>query len=174
MQPKGLVVWLILALLASACGAERDEPFDPGVTDDDDETVESISVRRVISDEQPLLAIDGQKQLLVLRDEDNYFLFLDRYTDQALAFDPDFDEGQVVLIDMGDRDDNNCDYALELQSVSAQVIDDDAAQVNVDYAPLSVDTSEACPEEDALSIRPFYFYFVETRSELVIHETVDD
>ncbi|MDO3387581.1 hypothetical protein QWI17_17190 [Gilvimarinus sp. SDUM040013] len=175
MKPRDFAVWVSMALLASACGAERDEPFDPGTgVDDEDETIESITIRRVISGEQTLLDIDGQKQLLVLRSEEDYFLFLDRYTDQLLAFEPDFEAGQVALIDLGARDDNNCDYTLRLQTVSAQVLDDDTAQLNVKYGSNALDTSEACPESDPDTVRPFYFYYVESRSQLVIAETIDD
>lgn len=173
MKYRRLLAWCWLLLLVG-CGAERDEPFDPGVSDDDDDSVESISIRKVVSGEQPLLAIDGQKQLLVLRDEDDYFLFLDRYTDQLLAYEPDFSEGQVVLIDLGEREDNQCTYQLELITVSAQTIDEDTAELNVKYGANTLDTSDACPEEDPDTIRPFYFYYVDTRSQLLIVELFDD
>lgn len=172
MKYGGLLAWCWVLLLVGACGAERDEPFDPGVSDEDD-AAESISIRKVVSGEQSLLAIDGQKQLLVLRDEDDYFLFLDRYTDQLLAYEPDFSEGQVVLIDLGDREDNNCSYQLELVTVSAQKIDDNTAQLKVKYGANTLDTSDACPESDPESIRPFYFYYVDTRSQLVIAESFE-
>lgn len=175
MRPKDLAVWGVVALLLGGCGSERDEPFDPGTSaDGDDETVESISIRKVVSAEQTLLAIDGQKQLLVLREEDDYFLYLDRYTDEVLAYEPDFSTGQVVLIDLGDREDNNCEYLLQLQTVSAQVVDDDTAQLNVAYGANTLDTSDACPEEEPATQRPFYFYYVDTRSQLIINESFDD
>lgn len=174
MKPRIFAVWGCLLLL-SACGAERDEPFDPGTDEDtDEETAERLSVSRILRGEQTLLAIDGQKQTHVFSNEDDYFLFLDRYSDTLPANEPDFETGQVILVDLGEREDSNCDYHLDLNSITAEVIDDDTGLVTLNFSAPTVDTSDACPLEDPSTHRPWYFYFVETRRSLLIEESLAD
>ncbi|HEY7883367.1 MAG TPA: hypothetical protein VIC08_00285 [Cellvibrionaceae bacterium] len=157
-------------LMLVACGAERDEPFDPGSDDEDDEPRERISVRRIINDDQTLLAIDGDRQTLVFRDEDTYFTFLDRYTDLGVANEPNFETSQVVLIDLGERADDSCDYQLNLETIVAEVVNEDVGEVILEYSERQPVESEDCPDEAAENIRPFYFYSVATRRTLLISE----
>ncbi|MDO3383186.1 hypothetical protein [Gilvimarinus algae] len=170
--------WLFagLVLVLAGCGSERDEPFDPGPgagEEPGEGDPERISVRKLLDGEQTLLDIDGERQLLVFRDEDEYWLFLDRYTDTLPANEPDFEQGQVALIDLGEREDNNCEYYLSLETVYAEEVDDDAARLVLEYDPVSVDTGVSCPEEDPQIIRPYYFYYIDSRRELVISESVE-
>ena len=169
--------WLLAGMLAMlvGCGAERDEPFDPGTTidDEDDEDVVSVSVSKVLDGDNTLLEIDGQKQVLVFRNEDDYWLFLDRYSDTLPVNEPDFTDGQVVLIDLGEREDNNCEDYLSLESVRAQEAGDNTAKLVLQYDENTASTDEeACPEEDAETLRPYYFYHVETRRELIVSEAL--
>lgn len=177
MRSKNFLLLLLLAGALAACGAERDEPFDPdtGGTDDDDPDRERITVDQVLRADTTLLDIDGDRQNLIFRDEDTYFLFLDRYTDTLPANDPDFASGQVVLIDLGEREDSDCDYRLELKSVYAEEYNDNAARMVLNLREREATAAkEDCPAEDAESLRPFYFYYVASRRPLIIAETIDD
>lgn len=165
---------LMIALMG--CGAERDEPFDPDVPADEEDDADAvrIDVTKVIDGEQTLFDIDGEKQTLVFRDQEAYWLFLDRYTDTLPVNEPDFDDGQVVLIDLGEREDNQCQDYLSLETVTAYESGDNGARMRLTYDLNEAVESDSCPEEDAELTRPYYFYYVATRRQLVVSEAIND
>lgn len=177
MKPLDFLWCLLLVCALAGCGSEREEPFDPGNgngDDDEDPDRARITVSRILHDDQTLLEVDGDRQNLILRDEDSYFLYFDRYSDTLPADEPDFNTGQVVLLDLGAREDSNCDYRLELQSVYAEEYNEEAARLVVNLQAQEAGNQADCPVEDAEILRPFYFYYVDSRRPLIIAETIDD
>jgi len=177
MKPVSFCWCLLLACVLAGCGSERDEPFDPGkgATDDDaDSDRLRITLNRILHDDQPLLLIDGDRQNLILRDEQSYYLYSDRYSDRLPEEEPDFDIGQVILLDLGERENNSCHHRLQLQSVYAEEYGSNLARLVVNLREREANNQAQCPEEDPHLLRPFYFYYLESRRPVVIAEALNN
>ncbi|WP_020210732.1 hypothetical protein [Gilvimarinus chinensis] len=170
--------WYLTGLLIAlvGCGAERDEPFDPDlpVDDEGDSTAVRIDATKVIDGQQTLFDIEGEKQTHVFRDQEAYWLFLDRYTDLLPVNEPDFDEGQVVLVDLGEQEDSQCQDYLSLESVAAYESGDSGARLSLTYNLNEAVESNGCPDEEAELIRPYYFYYIATRRPMVVSESINE
>ena len=103
-----------------------------------------------------------EKNIQVMRDATEFHKIANTYVAQNLAT-PDFNIGQVVLIDMGDTD--SCALRFEFSSISAKEQTDNTIAVVVNY------TVKAAVEKCTPVItRPFYFYHINTRKLLKIEE----
>lgn len=162
------LLWAVMVVVLSACGAARDDDFEP--PDSEDPDAEPISRVLLADGNSTLLAIDREsKRLEVVTNSDDYFQLLDRYTSAQVEV-PNFDNGQVLLYDGGDVADSNCVGKLELSRVSAEEVSDTLARVILEYQEFEPTASgPQCPDDPQL-IRPFAFYFIETTAELMVVE----
>jgi hypothetical protein len=171
-QKLSFTTLLLTGLLSlTACGGSRDEPFDPG-DDDEEEDVEIVPVtlNTLYNGLNPTLAEDGNKRLQVMTDEDEYHRLLDQYTDDFVE-DPDFNEGQVVLYDAGFIDTNPCAHKLNFRSASAQEEDDTVVKVTLEYEDYEPETGSDCTDTVTAS-RPFRFMYVRSRAKVIFAERI--
>ncbi|UTF59298.1 hypothetical protein [Gilvimarinus sp. DA14] len=168
--------WFLTGLVIAlgGCGAERDEPFDPDTPVEEDPDAVRINVTKVIDGQQPLLDIDGERQILVFREQEEYWLFLDRYTDTLPANEPDFEDGQVVLIDLGERDNSQCEESLSLTTVIGEEYGDRGARLRLSYDLTESVEDDTCSDAEAELLRPYYFYYISTRRQLVVSEALSE
>lgn len=160
---------VFLCVLLSACGGSRDEPFNPSDPDDPEPT--PVTVTTLLTGTEPLtLMVFEGKRLRVARDLDDYHQLIDAYTDQPIST-PDFSSGQVVLYDGGLVDDSLCAHKLILRRVEAQNIADGVVEVSLEYENFQPQSDPECGDE-VIEVRPFEFFFVHSRDELVFAERV--
>ena len=165
---------LLLAGLISlhGCGGSRDEPFDPGDDDDDDNVdVVTVDFSLVESGSDARLATDDNKRLQVLREYAEFYEIYDQYSETTLPEDPDFERGQVVLIDAGVIDNSPCADKLVFSDIRAQEENGSVVKVIVEYEEQEPETDADCPTEFQAT-RPFRFYFIESREKLIFSEEI--
>lgn len=181
-----IMVLIGMAGLLQACGSERDTPFNPGGSS----SSSAASVGATIpmtqiyqydeqNPEQPDFLETTQKQIIVMRDEDEFAYFWDAYHESTTPFSVDFEKEQVVLLDLGNI--GNCTEAINYRNYKANEYSNDAVLVSFNYrnsnsnasassSSSSSGSSSSCP--DLHEKRPFYFYKVETRKKILIEENM--
>lgn len=163
-------------VLLSACGGEREEPFDPG--EPEEEFRERVNTFLLVADafenfEFPLTDTNGDgKRLEIIDNIDDFEIMLNAYDSFVEA--PDFELGQVVLYDGGWIDDSLCEQQLDLRRLEAHSIveDDSLVEVTLSYRRNEADEEADCPGE-ILLYRSFEFHYIETRADIVIVENVE-
>lgn len=156
-------------VLVSACGGSREEPFDP--SDPDDPEPSPVTVTTLISGTEPLMLMEFEgKRLQVATDLDDYYQLIDAYTDQPIS-PPDFSRGQVALYDGGLVDDSLCAHKLILRRIEAQTIAEGVVEVSLEYENFQPQSDPECGDE-VIEVRPFEFFYVHSRDELVFSESV--
>src|SRR5690625_6002474 len=95
---------------------------------------------------------------------------IDAYTDQPITT-PDFSSGQVVLYDGGVVDDSLCAHKLILRRVDAQNIAEGVVEVTLEYENFQPQSDPECGDE-VIEVRPFEFFYVHSRDELVFAERI--
>lgn len=171
----GTLSLLALSTLLVACGGEREEPFDP--PEEEDEFRERVDSSLWYDDvsrnfDRPFTDTDG-KRLEVMDNVDDYGELIDAYIESGDFVDePNFDEGQVLLYDGGWIDESGCEQQLELRRVEAHAIteEEDLVEVTLTYRRIAAEEDAECGEE--LLYRPFEFYYIESRADIVIVEEV--
>lgn len=173
----GLGLAALVAMLVG-CGAEREEPFDPG----EPEEVRTSVTATLHHDDQTENQVDGlpildprvsSRRVEVIRDQEDFEELINAYTFTDVTVNtPDFEEGQVVLYDSGWFDNSACALQLTLRNLQAYHITEDES---IGEAVLRYDLSEAeddatCTEE--LPLRRWEFHYVETRAHLLVVEEV--
>lgn len=171
------------AILLQACGSERDTPFNPGGSSSSSAASvgATIPMTQIYQyDEQnpaqPEFLETTQKQIIVMRDEDEFLYFWDAYHESTTPFAVDFEKEQVVLLDLGNT--GNCTDAINYRNFKANDYSNDAVLVTFNYrnsnnasaSSTSSSSSSSCPDLDEK--RPFYFYKVETRKKILINENM--
>ena len=157
----------------NSCGGSRDEPFDPGDGDDEDNgPVVNVSVTLLTSGNDPILAADGNKRLQVMTTEEEYFDLLDQYTNEMVG-EADFNNGQVLLYDAGFIDDNPCAHKLIFRRASAQESGDNAVKVVIEYEDYQPRDDNTCTQQVVTS-RPFRFFYIESRDKIIISEKLQN
>ena len=156
-------------VLLSACGGSREEPFDPSDPEDPDPTPVTVTTLFTGTESFTLIDFEG-KRLQVATDLDDYYQLIDAYTDQFIDT-PDFSGGQVVLYDGGLVDDSLCAHKLILRQVQAQNITEGVVEVSLEYENFQPQSDPECGDE-VIEVRPFEFFYVHSRDELVFAERI--
>lgn len=161
------------ALLVSACGGSRDEPFDP--TEPEEEDPDPVATEFWFDGRNPLVEPIGEaRRVLVISDVDEFWLWYDEYfvSGNEEINEPNFERGQIVLVEGGLMDE--CDEHLAIPAsdarVSAEQTTDDVVSVDLEYQ--WVDGIECGQNEESL-FRPFSFFYVDSRDTLMIRERLN-
>ncbi len=163
------IVSIAAALLLQGCGAERTTDFNPDTSaSSSSSSAPKVSVEQITQGTDPYMVQDySDKRLQVAREEDDFFEFKNSYT-TTLTDTPNFTKGQVVLVDMGEQD--SCKQHLEFNSLRAEEAGSEAVKVVISYtAKAAVSATTTCT---SVKTRPFYFYYVDSRDQLIFAETV--
>lgn len=168
---------LLLAGLISlhGCGGSRDEPFNPGDPDVDEEVLGATVTAEVkYSGTTPLrLSIDrGNKRLEVFRTEEDFFAALSDYMDVSNVPQPDFEKVQVLLYDAGSVNGNPCVHKLTFDKPSARQRNDDVVKVTLQFKESLASTATDCDDDIENISRPFRFIYIESRDTLIISEEI--
>jgi hypothetical protein len=155
------------------CGGERDEPFDPGTDDEDDDY--TVSVEHIVEaeDSEPLFSNGSPKakRLEIIKDEDEYLDIFSDYIADSSYEAPDFATGQILLYDAGDS--KVCARKLILQQVAAHenATNENVVRVTLTYREKAATAAGSCADENA-ETRPFKFIYIKTRKDIIISETL--
>lgn len=147
------------------CGAERDTPFNPDTSEEDAVIVDSDPIKSGNKDNANVLDFDN-KLLQVITNEDDYFEMIDKYTDNRPTA-PNFNNGQVVFIDLGEKD--SCENYLTLSELIAQEEGDNGVKVVIDYNEHSKNTGDCT----STITRPYHIYYIDSTGPLVFEENIN-
>lgn len=162
----------LLALLCSlgliaGCGAERDEPFNPDTDEDETgEVIESTLIENGDQEDANQELPEDDKRLQVLKTSADFRNLLEFYS-TANPTEPDFTDGQVILIDMGDTD--SCEEHLTLRDVDAYETGNNGVKVVISYNEIAAKTSDCSSEFSRL----YWFYHIESTGPLVFEEEIN-
>lgn len=160
----GLTVLLTAAFL-QGCGAERTTPFNPDLSSSSSSAA-AVNTQAITQGTSTRIELDhSDKRLQVMRNRDDYYDITDYYVNDNLP-EQNFDNGQVVLVDLGEQD--SCKQRLEFSSLRAEDAGAEGVKVVVSYRALAA-VSTAC---NSVKTRPYYVYYVESRDELIFGETI--
>ena len=160
----GLTVLLTAAFL-QGCGAERTTPFNPDVSSSSSSAA-AINTQTITQGTSTPIGLDhSDKRLQVMRNSDDYDDITNYYVNVNLP-EQNFDNGQVVLIDLGEQD--SCKQRLEFSSLRAEDAGTEAVKVVVSYRQIAAVTTACTP----VITRPYYVYYVQSRDVLIFGETV--
>lgn len=173
-----------VAILLTACGSERDTPFNPGGSNNSSSAASigaSVAVREIykydeINPEQPTFVETTNKQIIIINTEDEFEYYWDIYKNGiAVPTDLDFDNIQVVILDLGNI--GNCTQITSYRNIRANEYSGNTVLVNFNYreSGSSSSTSSSSSASSCANLeekRPFYFYSVESRKKILIDENV--
>lgn len=168
---------LALLISLSACGGEREEPFNPS---EPEAVRDPVAVSFVYENSStdwnntgyPATDV-GSRRLDIIRDEEDFDELLSAYRDfDDTVTQPDFEQGQVLLYDSGWVDDSVCAQQLNLDRVQAFSIteDENVAEVVLTYRLSEADEDAQCDADNRL--RTWEFHYIETRADLILLEEV--
>jgi len=109
--------------------------------------------------------VKKEKDTQYFRNNTDFHATADAYVNFSLT-DQNFDEGQVVLVDDGEVD--SCAAHLEFNTnISAIELTDNTVRVTVNYVekPQLINCSSTFS-------RPFYFYYLKTKKNIVFEEKI--
>jgi hypothetical protein len=177
------------AILLTACGSERDTPFNPSGGSSSSGASLGASIPMTViykyleeTPEQPASVETLQKQIAVIRDEDEFEIYWQTYYRNLEPYSIDFENEQVVLLDLGNI--GSCTSAVTYRSYKANEYSNDAVLVTFNYhttndstsSQSSSSSSSSDPEcTDPVKLakkRPYYFFKVETRKKILIDESL--
>lgn len=193
---------LILSIsgLVACGGSDRDEPFNPGISSSASSNQPTQGARIdntvLLEHSDPLQPFGEGKQVIILREEDEFRLYYDAYSNEPYdASVVDFETGQVVLIDEGYV--HKCNESLSFRSFGVFELSNNTAKITLNYRDHDRPTSSSsvsssdwyqsssssnssssslsdCTNDSPLIAkkRQFRFYFVNTRKTLVVEELV--
>lgn len=191
---------LSLSSLVACGGSDRDEPFQPGLSSSASSNQPNqgavITSELVLSDVDPLLPFGDGKQIIILREFDEFRRYFDAYTNEPYnASLVDFERGQVILIDDGYV--NKCNESTNFRSFAAYELSNNTAKVLLtyqDYDKPAVSSSVSssyfesssysssstssslsdCTNNSPLAAkqRNFRFQYVDTRKTITVEERV--
>lgn len=171
-------VALALSALLTACGAEREEPFNP--PEEDDEIREPVTVSRIERFEYdvrggawPSVETATGKRLELITTEDDFDKLVGYYYGEFIET-PEFNDRSVLLYDSGWTDDGGCEQQVLLDQVDAFRLTEEAVEPLVEvvltYDRQVPDDSAVCDENQAY--RLVELYSINTSGEIVIVEEI--
>lgn len=158
---------LLLSIgLIAGCGAERDTAFNPDTdTEETGDLVDSSLIEAGNQKETNILLDEDNRRLQVIKNENDFSALLDSYS--LTNFDePDFENGQVVLIDMGETD--SCEERLTFSSLKAYETGDKGVKVVITYNEQAAATSDCTSSVT----RPYRVHYIESTGSLVFEESM--
>jgi hypothetical protein len=182
---------LCSAIFLAACGSERDTPFNPsgGSSSSGASLGASILMTQIYQYDdknpaQPASIETLQKQIAVMRDEEEFEIYWQTYYRNLEPYSIDFEKEQVVLLDLGNI--GSCTQAVTYRSFKANEYTNDAVLVTFNYRTINDSTSsqsssssssssidpECTDQVELAKKRPFYFFKVETRKKILIDESL--
>jgi hypothetical protein len=164
-QIKLGAVTLLAAIFLQGCGAERTTPYNPVASSSSSSAV-AITTQPIAQGTTNSVLLDySDKRLQVMRESDDYYYITDYYENTGFP-EQSFDNGQVVLIDLGEQD--SCKQRLEFSSLRAEEAGAEGVKVVVSYRALAA-VSTTCT---SVITRPYYLYYVESRDALIFSESI--
>jgi hypothetical protein len=174
----------LCVLMLSACGAERDTPFNPSGNTNSSSAASigaSVPVKEIykydeINPAQPAFVDFTNKQIVVAGTEDEFEYYWDIYKNGvAIPTDLDFEKIQVVILDLGNI--GNCTQNTNYRNIRANEYSNNSVLVSFNYresgsSASSTSSSSASSCADPEEKRPFYFYSIESRKKILIDENV--
>lgn len=190
---------LSLTSLVACGGSDRDEPFQPGTSSTGSSNQPSqgaaINNKLVFNGVDPLLPFGEGKQIIILREFDEFRRYFDAYANDFVdTSELNFETGQVVLIDEGYV--NKCNESVTFQRFEAFELSNNTARVSVTYRDfdkpaVSSSVSSGFSESSSSSVnsnaafsdctnqspvaakkRNFRFQYVNTRKTITVEEKV--
>ncbi len=177
---------LVGVVMLQGCGGQRDEPFDPG--ESNSSRGAAVTITKIISGDIPFTAVSPEGNLVKIRDLDTFEIYRNKYTNETHEA-VDFVTGQVLLVDLGEK--NACERKLTLKQYAAYEGSVNSVIVVLDYADVdgTIDSSSSTSSTSSSSIsssnsssnsscstagttHPFYFYYVKSRDEIIVEESV--
>ncbi len=160
---SGLV--LLAVILLQGCGGERTTPYNPS-SSSSSSSAAAVNTQTITQGTSTRIELDhSDKRLQVMRNRDDYYDITDYYVNDNLP-EQNFDNGQVVLIDLGEQD--SCKQRLEFSSLRAEEAGSEGVKVVISYRALAA-VSTACT---SVKTRPYYVYWVQSRDTLIFGETI--
>jgi hypothetical protein len=158
-------VTLLAAIFLQGCGAERTTPYNPVASSSSSSAI-AVSTQTITQGTTNSVLLDySNKRLQVMRNSDDYYDITDYYENTGFPAQ-NFDNGQVVLIDLGEQD--SCKQRLEFSSLRAEEAGAEGVKVVVSYRALAA-VSTTCT---SVITRPYYLYYVESRDALIFSESI--
>jgi hypothetical protein len=156
---------LLAATFLQGCGAERTTPFNPDLSSSSSSAA-AVNTQTITQGTTTSRVLDHKdKRLQVMRNRDDYYDITGGYVNFNLP-EQDFDNGQVVLLDLGEQD--SCKQHLEFNSLRAEDAGTEGVKVVVSYRQIAAVTT-GCT---SVITRPYYLYHVQSRDVLIFGETV--
>ncbi|WP_347330684.1 hypothetical protein [Marinimicrobium locisalis] len=171
-------VALALSTLLTACGAEREEPFNPPEEDEEiRDVVTTDFLERFEYDIRggawPSTETATGKRLEVVNNVDDFEMLVSFYNDPVNA--PNFEETTVLLYDSGWTEDGACEQQILLDEVDAFRIteedDETVVEVVLTYDRQVPDDSAVCEEDQ--DYRLVELHSIDATGEIVIVEEIE-
>lgn len=162
---------LLLSIgLIAGCGAERDTAFNPDT--DEEEGVSVLDDELLSADQKDTnKSIDyTYKRLQVFKTQDELDDGLLAYSVDGINLDDEdhsFDDGQVVLIDLGEIDTCKKYLSLARNDVDAQEDGESGVKVQIVYREQTAASSETCEKK-----RPYKVFYIDSTGPLVFAEDI--
>ncbi len=161
---QGLMV-VVAGLVLQGCGGERTTPFNPDLSSSSSSAA-AVTTQLIRQGTATSMVLDySDKRLQVMREDDEYYDLTDYYDTSGWP-SQNFDNGQVVLIDLGEQD--SCKQRLEFSSLRAEDAGTEGVKVVVSYRQIAAVTT-GCT---SVVTRPYYLYYVQSRDVLIFGETI--
>ena len=157
--------FVLAAVFLQGCGAERTTPFNPDISSSSSSGA-AVSIQLIRQGTSTSIGLDhSDKRLQVFRNENDYYGITDDYDNSGLPAQ-NFDNGQVVLIDLGEQD--SCKQRLEFSSLRAEEAGAEGVKVVISYRALAAVGTACTPT----ITRPYYLYHVQSRDALIFSEAI--
>lgn len=166
---------ILSAALLQACGGQRDEPFDGGTSSSSSSRGPAVTIDLMGKGTNPITDVSEAGVQVHILDEESLDTYWENYTEDTHKF-IDFDKGQVLLVDLGKK--RSCDHKITFKTYAAYQDTPNSVQVILNYKDVDASSSSNSSSSSSSSsscdvateIQPFYFFYIETRDEVLVVE----
>lgn len=167
-----LAAVMLSALLLQACGGQRDEPFNGSTSSSSSSRGAAVTITQLGKGTEPVTDVSEDGVQMHLRDEELFETYWDNYSNDSHQA-VDFDKGQVLLVDLGKR--RSCDHKITFKTYAAYQDTPNSVQVLLTYKDVDSSSSSSTSSSSsscaiATEIQPYYFFYIETRDEVLVVE----